>query len=94
MSNLMGLVHKLGNPFTARPCTLETWGWREGKKAEKQPHVGVRAHPEARLTLFSLLFTPRAFCAFRSIGKTKTILVVRHREGCLKKWRMHCHRYE
>lgn len=42
----------------------------------------------------SLLFTSRDFCAFRSVGKTKTILVVDHREGCLKKWRTHCHGYK
>lgn len=57
---------------------------REGRKAEKQPHVGMHIDPEARLTLFSFLFMSRAFCAFRNVGKTKAALVAYHRDECLK----------
>lgn len=99
--SLMGLVLKLGNHGNlwlgsrAHLCTLKTWNWREGEKAEKQPHVGLLVHPEARFTLIlasSSLLKPSLLSEV--LGKPKTMLVVHHREGCLKKRRMHCQGYK
>lgn len=99
--SLMGLVLNLGNHGNlwpgshAQPCTLKTWNWREGEKAEKQPHVSLLVLPEARFTLIlasSSLLKPSLLSEV--LGKPKTILVVHQRKGCLKKWRMHCQRYK